>query len=235
MKIKSIKKIGRGRVINLTVHKNHTFITKNGIVTHNCDNYKDDFQFAFRGVIEEFSANCRFLLTCNYAQRIIEPIRNRLEIYNFDVFMKTPEITKEIFKRLCYILDNEGVNYNKEKLIDVIRTFNPSVRQMIIFLQQCVINNELVINADELIKADGFNYIINILKQKNYDELVQQCYGITNPDNFYSWVYKNINIFNTNNRPQIILNVAKYQDMSSRVRDKNLNLCACLTEMVNLV
>ena len=58
MKIKSIKRINEGHVINLTVHKNHTFITKNGIVTHNCDRLTPDFQAGFRGFLDEFSQNC---------------------------------------------------------------------------------------------------------------------------------------------------------------------------------
>ena len=83
MKIKSIKKIGRCRVINLTVHKNHTFITENGIITHNCDNIGKDAQAGFRSFLDEFSKNCSFIFTGNYKSKIIEPLLDRLENYDF--------------------------------------------------------------------------------------------------------------------------------------------------------
>lgn len=204
------------------------------VVLDECDHLTDLAQGGFRGVLEEFSRNCRFILTCNYKNKIIEPIRNRLEIYDFDSINKSPEIVKEIFNRLKFILDTENVTYEDQQLVDIIRTFNPSIREMVMFMQKSTINNKLIIKEGDLLKADGFGYIIDLVKNKNFEEMVKECYKITSPDSFYTWVFKNINNFGTK-KPQIILTVAKYQDMSSRVRDKNLNLCACLTEMVSLV
>ena len=73
IKIKSIVKLEEKHVINLCVNKNHTFLTRNGIVTHNCDHITPDAQAAFRGFLDEFSSNCSFIFTGNYKTKIIEP------------------------------------------------------------------------------------------------------------------------------------------------------------------
>lgn len=234
-KIKSIKKVGIRKVRNLTVHKNHTIISKNGIITHNCDGLSDSAQAGIRAIFEEFSSNCRFILTCNYLNKIIEPIINRCEIYNLDdiITKNTPEMIKKIFERLEYILKNENVTYNQSDVVNVIKQNLPSLRSMVAFLQRCVVNNELIIKDIEL--SSDFNTLLSSIKSKSFEKIIECLYNLPNPDSFYTYSFKHLNIFKPQAKPQAIITLAKYQDMSSKVRDKNLNLCACIMELIQFI
>ena len=98
----AIEKIGTGRVRNLTVDSNHTFVTANGIVTHNCDHAnKNSSQPALRGVIDEFINNCRFIVTANMKNNIIEPIYSRCPLIEFEFTNKERgEMLMSFVKRL---------------------------------------------------------------------------------------------------------------------------------------
>lgn len=236
MRIKNIRKIGRGRVINVCVHKNHTFITKSGIVTHNCDNLSSQTQSGLRGAIEEFSLNCRFILTCNYITNIIPPIVNRFEVFNFDEIFsnETKEILPKILNRLEFILNTEGVKYQQTDLIELIKSYYPSIRGMIGEIQKSTFNNTLNLNTQ--ISTD-FNNLLNILRSKNFENLMKTVYSLTNAERFYEFMFKNINNLNiqTANRPKVLVILGKYQYQNAFVRDKNLNLGACLVELASLV
>lgn len=231
MKIKSIKKIGKARVINLTVHKNHTFITENGIVTHNCDNISRDSQAAFRGFLDEFSQNCRFIFTGNYKEKIIEPLLDRLSNYDFASFEKS-EMVKPIFERLKFILDNESVKYDQKDVAKVIYNYYPKIRSMIGFLQKACVSGELRINDADLDDTTVFDNILNSLNS-DFTELLQKVNSLNSPDNLYSFIYNNIEkYFLKEAYPQVVITVARYQAMAETVRDKHLNLGACLTELI---
>lgn len=234
MRIKSIKKIGFGRVINLNVEKNHTFITKNGIVTHNCDNYSQDSQSALRGFIEEFSSNCRFILTCNYASKIIEPILNRFEVYDFDAAFSNPnELIPQIYERLEYILNLESIKFEKADLIKVIKNQYPSIRGMIMTLQKCSYDNKL--NVDSVSNDSDFPRLFDFIKKKDFEGIIKFIYSLNNASGFYSFAFKHILDSVYSKKSQIIMILAKYQDLDIRVRDKNLNLAACIMELAPLI
>ena len=208
MKIKSIKKLETKRVINLTVHKNHTFITKNGIVTHNCDNLGKDFQQAARGFLDEFSCNCSFIFTGNY---------------------KSKEMIKPIFDRLIYILESEKVevtNETKISLANMIKFYFPCIRSMVRDLQKCVSNGNFEFRQE----YSDFGDIFETLKQKKYLDVVKKVNTLNNPDGMFEFLYNNIEDFK--NIPNAIIKLADYQFKAETVRDKNLNLSACLVELM---
>lgn len=228
MKVVSIRKVGKARVINLTVHKNHTFITKQGIVVHNCDYLSPDFQAACRGFLDEYSANCRFILTGNYKSKIIEPLIDRLQNIDFAAFDRK-DIAKPMAERLIEILEKEGVSYNKEDLVKIIYTYYPRMRSMIAFLQKSSTTGSLVVD-DALDSMGEFDDIMNSLSGQ-YEATVAKVNALTSPDNMYSFLYKNIGQYFGNKAPKAIITIARYQHMSSTVRDKHLNLMACLMEL----
>ena len=227
-RIKSITKLTEKRVINLTVHKNHTFITKNGIVTHNCDNLGKDFQQAARGFLDEFSCNCSFIFTGNYKSKIIEPLLDRLENYDFCDFNKT-EMIKPIFDRLIYILESEKVevtNETKISLANMIKFYFPCIRSMVRDLQKCVSNGNFEFRQE----YSDFGDIFETLKQKKYLDVVKKVNTLNNPDGMFEFLYNNIEDFK--NIPNAIIKLADYQFKAETVRDKNLNLSACLVELM---
>lgn len=187
---------------------------------------------AFRGFLDEFSSNCIFLFTCNYKEKIIEPLLTRLQIFDFNNF-KREEMIKPIFDRLKFILENENIQYEAKDLVPVINTYYPSIRAMIGSLQQCSSTGTLIL--DDLDDANMYDNVMKVALPSTYLEMITEVNKINAPDNMYSYLFKNASkYFTPNNYPKVIVCIAKYQHMSSIVRDKNLNLAAALTELCGL-
>lgn len=191
-----------------------------------------DSQKAFRGFLDEYSENCRFIFTGNYKENIIEPLLDRLEIYDFNSFNKK-EQAKPIFDRLEFILKNEGVQYEQKQLIPIINTYYPSIRSMVGALQKFSKSGTLVFNEIELNDSNIFDKIMELVAPGTFLEMVAEVNKLNNPDNIYTFLYKNASkYFKKENYPSLVITIAKYQHMSSSVRDKNLNASACLTELM---
>lgn len=228
MRIKRISKVGFGRVINLTVHKNHTFITENGIVTHNCDYITKDAQAAFRGFIDEYSSNCSFIFTGNYKSKMIEPLLNRLENYDFGNF-KPEEMKVPIYNRLTWILEQEGFEITQDIKVgvcNVIKACYPSIRSMINSLERLSFTGNFTVTGENT----SFDDVINAMKEKDYLKLVSKVNALPNPDAMYEYLYGKISMFR--NIPNAIIAIADGQFKTETVRDKNLNLCATLVNLM---
>ena len=137
-------------------------------------------QPALRGFIEEFSSNCRFILTCNFKNRIIEPLHSRCGVYEFNTSKKDlAPIAGQFMKRCQYILEEEGVSYTQMAVADLIMKFAPDWRRVINELQRYSVNGN--IDAG----------IVNVVSDKNYDDLFSY---LKNKDfkKMRSWVVNNI-------------------------------------------
>lgn len=223
--------VRNGRVINLNVKKNHTFITKNGIVTHNCDYLSPDAQASLRGFLDDFSGNCSFIFTGNFRSKIIEPLLDRLENYDFAEFPKT-EMVKPIFEKLKYIVQAEGYEFDQDKqqlVLNIIKNCYPKIRNMIGSLQRAICTNSTNIEGAE----SSYEEILRTLKAKDYQRLIEQTNSLTNPDGMFEFLYGRITEFSK--LPNAVQSLAKGQFQSSMVRDKNLNLAATLCELINFV
>lgn len=199
------------------------------VVLDECDNLTKDAQQAFRSFIDEFSGNCSFIFTGNYKSKIIEPLLSRLENYDFITFPKG-EMVKPIFERLKFIVESEGVTFNDEvkgNIVKIIQNSYPKIRNMIGCLQRSISNGEFSVIEE----SANFDEIIETMRKKEYLTLIQQVNSIPNPDTMYEFLYKNIEIFSK--IPNAVVIIAKYQFQTEQVRDKNLNLCACLIELLN--
>jgi len=199
------------------------------IVLDEVDNLTPAAQFAFRSLIESFASNCRFILTGNFKEKMLEPLLDRLENYDFNAFSKQ-EMVKPIFERLKAILENENIKYDQKELVPIINTYYPSIRSMIGALQKFSTSGELVVLASELDSTDEYLNVLNAVKEKDFNTMINLVNELTSPDNMYTYIYRNINSFD--NMPGTVMIIAKYQFQSSSVRDKNLNLAACMTELM---
>ena len=198
------------------------------VILDEIDNMTEQAQSALRGFIEEFSINCCFIATCNYINKIIEPVRNRFEIFDFDkMVFDTQSNVKEIYERLEFILKNEKIEYDNSNILQIIKENYPSIRGCIMSLQRNCVNGKLQYNVFD--NENAYQKIIELAQSKNIQEMLKIIYEITNPSGFYSYVFNNIR--NYKNIPQMIVVLAKYQEYDSKVRDKNLNLGACLIEL----
>ena len=198
------------------------------VVLDESDYLTGDTQAALRGFLDSYSANCRFILTGNYKSKIIEPLIDRLQNIDFAAFDRK-DIAKPMAERLIEILEKEGVSYNKEDLVKIIYTYYPRMRSMIAFLQKSSTTGSLVVD-DALDSMGEFDDIMNSLSGQ-YEATVAKVNALTSPDNMYSFLYKNVSQYFGNKAPKAIITVARYQHMASTVRDKHLNLMACLMEL----
>ena len=203
------------------------------VVLDEVDNLSQSAQYAFRNLIESFALNCRFILTGNFKEKMLEPLLDRLENYDFNNFSKQ-DLVKPMFERLKFILENEKVEYDQQDLVPIINTYYPSLRGMIGALQKLSHNGKLVVTQGALDKTDEYMQIINLIKKKDFNALINAVNDLNNPDNLYTFMFKHISEFDKNKLPQVTMILAKYQFQSSSVRDKNLNLAACAFELLQL-
>jgi len=204
------------------------------VVMDEFDHFSKDGQAAFRGFIDEFSQNCRFIFTGNYKEKIIEPLLERLEVYDFNSF-PIEEIRKPIFGRLCWILENENITYDKKDLVPIIYTYYPKIRSMIGALRKFSNDGVLKVNESELDDIHKFDTVMQQVSVNTFTQMITEVNKLNAPSNMYSFLYKNASkYFKPESYPQVVITTAKYQHMAESVRDANLNLSACLTELMSL-
>lgn len=202
------------------------------VVMDEFDHFSKDGQAAFRGFIDEFSENCRFIFTGNYKEKIIQPLLDRLEVYDFNSFDKR-EMVKPIFERLSFILENENVQFDPKAVVPVINTYYPRIRSMVGALQKFSTTGIFKVNESELDDTNSFDVVMNALSPSTFTDMIVEVNKLNGPDNMYSFLYNNAaKYFAPAAYPNVVLIIAKYQHMSDSVRDKNLNLAACLTELM---
>lgn len=219
----------RGRIFQFASSKSLTDDPKI-VVMDEADNITKDAQAAFRGFLDQFSSNCTFIFTGNYKSRIIEPLLDRLENYDFMDFSLDNNTAVQIYNKLKNILMSENIEITKEvsgMLVKIIKNNYPKIRNMIGTLQRCTLGGKFEYNE----ASSDFEDIIETMRKKDYTALVTQVNTLPNPDAMYEYLYKNINIFR--DLPKAVLVLAKGQFQSDQVRDKNLNLCSSLVELVN--
>jgi replication factor C small subunit len=204
------------------------------VVMDEFDHFSKDGQAAFRGFIDEFSQNCRFIFTGNYKEKIIQPLLDRVEVYDFNSFPKE-EMIKPIFERLRFVLDNENIQYEPKDLVPVINTYYPRIRSMIGAIQKFSNDSVFKVSVNELDDVNVFDNVMKSVNINTYVDMITDVNKLNAPDTMYSYLYNNASkYFKSATYPQVVLTIAKYQHMSEQVRDKNLNLAACLTELMKL-
>jgi len=194
-------------------------------------------QPALRGFIEEFSKNARFILTCNYPNKIIEPLRNRLQTIDFDEMMSKnkAELIKKTYLRNKEILDNEGIQHTKEDLIWLIKHFYPSNRMILSKIQSMVQDNVLVINKEDIDTDALLKTVIETIKTGNFDVYKKSVEKIADPSTLFLSLYESIDSFAQVARPELIIAIAKYQSFDATVRDRLINSVACGVEMMEIL
>lgn len=231
-KVKSITPVGFKNVVDITVHKNHTFITKEGIVVHNCNST----QPALRNFMEEFSRNCGFILTCNFKNRIIDAIHSRCSIIEFSITNKEkPKLATNFFKHVCDILQKESVKYDQAVVAEVVNKYFPDWRRILNELQRYSvtgnIDSGIFVNLNEV----TFNDLIEHIKNKNYTEA--RKWVKENMDGDVNQLYNNFfeispDICTKQSAPQMDLITAKYAYQNSFVANPSINFMAYIIELM---
>ena len=236
VKIKSIKSVGVRKIRNLTVHGNHTFLTENGIPTHNCDFLTLPAQGILRATQEEFSKSTRFILTCNYPQKLIPALHSRNTHFDFKIRSEDkPAVAASFFKRALTILTNEGIEYDKKAVVSLIQKYFPDFRKTLNELQRYASSGKI----DSGILLDNnttFEELIKHIKDKKFAEIRKWVARNSDmePQALFRYFYDNVTqLVEGPNVPEIIILIASYQDMSSRVVDQEINSMAFLIEILS--
>ena len=197
---------------------------------------KDSVQPALRGVIEEFSKNCRFIFTCNFKNRIIPALHSRCSVVDFIISKNDkPALGMEMLENVKRILNEEGVKYEENVLVQLILKYFPDFRRVINELQKYSLNG--IIDEDILKQSsdENFNELFVALKGKDFSGM--RKWVAQNIDNDHVRLYRQIydtlnNRFEKKSIPQAVLTIANYSYMSAFVADQEVNMVACLTEIM---
>ena len=234
-RIKSIKLVGIRPVVDLTVHKNHTFVTGSRIVVHNCVST----QPALRGFIEDFSNNCRFILTCNFKNKIIEPLHSRCTPVEFGSTNKKQlgGLCVIFLKRLEYILKTEKIEYDQKVLVELIRRYAPDWRRIINEVDRHSRGGVLKTTA---VSDEGFDKsireLIGYLGAKDFKSMRTWCAEHAQLDGVSAFrsIYDSLSKYaEPKSIPSAILVIADYMYKSSFMADKEINMVACMTELMS--
>jgi len=194
-------------------------------------------QPALRGFIEEFSKNCRFIMTCNFENRIIDPLHSRCSKYQFNFDKKTmAALCGQFMGRLRIILDTEGVAYENDTVAQIIMRHAPDWRRV---LNECqkgsisgTLNNPVGLNSDV---SDPYTVLFNAIREKNFKRM--RTWVVNNidiePVAIFRGIYDRMYEFvSPSSIPQLVLILGDYQYKNAFVQDHELNLVACLTEVM---
>jgi DNA polymerase III delta prime subunit len=193
-------------------------------------------QPALRAFIEEFSNNCRFIFTCNYKHRIIEPLHSRCAVVDFKIENKDkPKIAAQIFKRVCGILKTEGVEYDDKVVAELVNKHFPDFRRMINELQRYSVSGKIDTGILVNLNDESFTDLVANLKARNYNE-VRKWVG-KNTDVDSGDIFRNLydtasEKMETVSIPNLVLILADYQHKAAFVADHEINTMAALTEVM---
>ena len=193
-------------------------------------------QPALRAFIEEFSASCRFILTCNFKNRIIEPLHSRCSVIEFNTDKtELAKLCLEFLSRLEIILQEEKISYNKKVIAELIMKYAPDWRRVLNECQKFSTTGELESNVLVTLNNKKITELASYIKDKNFREM-RKWIGVNSDIDssviirgIYDSMYEHIEPASI---PQAVIILAEYQYKAAFVADKELNMVACLTELM---
>lgn len=194
----------------------------------------NSFQPALRAFMEEFSSNCRFILTCNYKHRIIPALHSRCAVIEFKLLKEDkPKIAGQFFKRVCAILKHQGIEFDQKVVAKVVEKHFPDYRRTLNELQRYsasgVIDEGILVNMSDT----NINELIASLREKDWKKM--RGWVVNNIDSEPSTIFRKLYdtlTVDVVEIPQLILILADYSYKSAFVSDQEINLVACLTEIM---
>jgi len=206
------------------------------IIIDEADNTTNDVQLLLRASIEEFNRNCRFIFTCNYKNKIIEPLHSRCAVIDFGIKGKEKaSLAGSFFKRLQNILDAEGVEFDQRVLAELINKHFPDWRRVLNECQRYAVGGKIDSGILATFSDVSVNELVKNLKDKNFTEVRKWVVG--NLDNDASSLLRRIydtayDCLTPATIPAAVLVIAKYQYQCAFVADQEINLLAALTEIM---
>ena len=206
------------------------------IILDECDYITPNAQAALRNLMETFSKNCRFILTCNYVERIIDPIQSRCQSFQI-----IPPDRKEVAVHLNSILTKEQVKSDINDIVTIVNGGFPDLRRVINAAQRQVVNGELVIDEGMSIQNDYKNQVLEILKtqdKKNSFKNIRQLLAdskVTDFSDLFRLLFDTVDDWGRGHVAECILVLSQYQQSDAVVVDKEINIMAMFIEIIGKV
>ena len=194
-------------------------------------------QPALRGFIEEYSTNCRFILTCNFKNRIIGPLHSRCSIYEFNIGNKS-KMAGHFMQRLQFILDSENITYENQVLAELIMKYIPDWRRVINECQRYGMSGTIDTGILVTLSESSIKGLMSDLKDKNFKGMRKWVTDNMDVESakIFRMVYDNmISYVEASSVPQLVLILADYSYKDSFVADHELNVVACMTEIMSQI
>lgn len=205
------------------------------IILDESDSMTPDAQKAIRGVFEEFYKNCRFILTCNFKNKLIEPIHSRCSVIDFAISKKNkPILAMKLLERVEYILSMENVEYSKDVVVQLIMKYFPDFRRLLNEIQRYSVSGSI---DSGILATTNLNVteLVGFLSGKEFTNV--RKWVVDNLDNESDAVYRSIydslyDSLEPASIPEAVVIIADYQYKSAFVSDIEINLLAALTEIM---
>ena len=216
--------------VSLTSESRHKVI-----IVDEADNTTPDVQLLLRASIEEFQKNCRFIFTCNYKNKIIQPLHSRCSVVDFGIKKDKQKLAAAFFGRVCEILTKESVKYEEKVVAEVVTKYFPDFRRTLNELQRYSATGQ--IDSGILSSGNEFSIdkVVGHLRKKEFTNMKK--WVAQNMDNEPQVIMRKIydglyNYFDPKSIPEAVLIISEYQYKASFVVDQEINLVAFMTELM---
>lgn len=193
-------------------------------------------QAALRNLMETFSVSTRFILTCNYQERIIEPILSRCQS-----FQVVPPNKKDVARLLVKVLTAENVKFNTEAVVAIVQAHYPDIRAVLNVAQRGVINGELQLDKEAIMEGDVKSKVIELIKSSDKKQAFKDIRqlladnSIRNFADFYSLLYEKVDEYAPKSQADVIMAIADAQFRDAAVVDKEINFCVGIINILNSI
>lgn len=202
------------------------------LILDECQRMSDAGQRALLNVMEIHAKHCRFILTCNDVERLIQPLVSRCQVFHIQ-----PPSKPEVAKHIARILDSEGVEYEVSDF-KILMKYYPDIRRIIQTAQQKSVKGKLQLTEKEVIDSDSKLKLVDILKGGKSKDTVKKCRqlladtGVLDYTEYFAYLYDNVGDFAPNAIANTISTLAEFQYKDAFVPNKEINFAACLIKII---
>ena len=208
------------------------------VILDEADYITPEAQAALRNLIESTSANCRYIMTCNFKHRIIAPLHSRTSVIDFDFTKKEiPQLAAGFAKRIVNILQQENVEYSMPSVLEVVKQYFPDNRRILNELQRYSnINGKIDSGVISILNSSKVSNLITFLKKGDFKSCRQFIADNPDPDNLFNDLYENMSEYvQDDSIPYLVLLLGEYQHKSAMCANQEINLAAFCVETIKSV
>ena len=198
-----------------------------------CDYLTPNAQAALRNLMETFSKHCRFILTCNYVERIIDPIQSRCQPYKI-----VPPSRKDVAKQMVNILNEEGATYDLDDVALIVNAGYPDIRRVINSAQRQVVDGKLKVDVNSVIQSDYKIKLLESLTPNSKIAGIRQLLAdnsVTDYAELYRLLYDEIDTYSNGKVAECILAIAEGQYQDIQVVDKEINFISTIVKLLRII